>query len=95
MMNNYVDLIKLNNDIEKIKFFRDNANTSLQNLESIVGILNSNYKSNFNKVSSSLVNISINNKRIIVYQFNRIKFLEDKLDKYKLTSLKSKQILGE
>ena len=94
-MNNYVDLIKLNNDIEKIKFFRDNANTSLQNLESIVGILNSNYKSNFNKVSSSLVNISINNKRIIVYQFNRIKFLEDKLDKYKLTSLKSKQILGE
>ena len=94
-MNNYVDLIKLNNNIEKIKFFRDNANTSLQNLESIVGILNSNYKSNFNKVSSSLVNISINNKRIIVYQFNRIKFLEDKLDKYKLTSLKSKQILGE
>lgn len=94
-MNNYVDLIKLNNNIEKIKFFRDNANTSLQNLESIVGILNSNYKSNFNKVSSSLINISINNKRIIVYQFNRIKFLEDKLDKYKLTSLKSKQILGE
>ena len=94
-MNNYVDLIKLNNDIEKIKFFRDNANISLKNLENVVDILNNNYKSNFNKVRSSLINISINNKRIIVYQFNKIKLLEDKLDKYKLTSLKSRQILGD
>ena len=92
-MNNYVDTIKLNNDIEKIKFFRDNLNTSFKKIEDLINDLNNNYKSNTNK-NKFIINIEINNKKIIVYQFNKIKFLQDKLDKYVLASKLSKNTLG-
>lgn len=92
-MNNYVDTIKLNNNIEKIKFFRDNLNTSFKKIEDLISDLNNNYKSNTNK-NKFIINIEINNKKIIVYQFNKIKFLQDKLDKYVLASKLSKNALG-
>lgn len=93
-MNNYVDLIKLNNNIEKVKFYKDDLNANLIQIEKLVSELKNNYKSNFNK-NDFLINIKINNKKIIVYQFNKIKFLGGKLETYRLTNTQVKGMLGD
>ena len=93
-MNNYVDLIKLNNNIEKVKFYKDDLNANLIQIEKLVSELKNNYKSNFNK-NDFLINIKINNKKIIVYQFNKIKFLDGKLETYRLTNTQVKGMLGD